>query len=189
MNNIAIFASGNGTNAENLINYFDNHPNISIKMILSNNSDAYVLERAKKHRIPYEIFNREQLRSESGVLKKLIGAEITAIVLAGFLWLVPEIIIKSFVNKIINIHPALLPKYGGKGMYGHYVHHAVIKNKELQSGITIHLVDEVYDNGKILFQETCDVSKEDSPESLAQKIHDLEYEHFPTVVECYLLSS
>lgn len=183
MKRIAIFASGSGTNAQNICEYFRDDKRINVKMILSNNPKAGVHERAERLNIPSIVFNKRQLYENGSVSTLLLNKKIDLIVLAGFLWLIPEELIKLFPNKIVNIHPALLPKYGGKGMYGMNVHKAVIKNKERFSGITIHFVNEQYDKGDIIFQERCDIELYNTPELLAQKIHSLEYEHFPKVIE------
>ncbi len=178
---IVIFASGSGTNAENIIKHFKNSPLATTTWVISNNAEAGVLERAKRLGVPSKIYNRKEMLTESFLdfLKK----EADFIVLAGFLLKVPEAIIKAFPNEIINIHPALLPKYGGKGMYGMNVHEAVVANNETVTGITIHYVNEKYDEGKTIFQVATEVKPKDTPDSLAQKIHDLEYEHFPKVIE------
>lgn len=183
--NLAIFASGSGTNAENIINYFENHERIQVKEILSNKKDAFVHQRADNLNIPSSTFNKEQFQDAS-FIKRL--EDIDYIILAGFLWLIPKFLIKAYPNKIINIHPALLPKFGGKGMYGDHVHNAVIEAGEKESGITIHLVNEEYDMGEILFQTKCALTKTETADSLAQKIHALEYEHFPRVIEEYIMS-
>lgn len=183
MKRLAIFASGSGTNAERIIRYFDRHPAISVKMVLSNKPDAYVLERAKRLSIPTKVFTREEFTNSKGIVDLLKSKKIDLLVLAGFLWLVPSSIIQAFPNAIVNIHPALLPKYGGKNMYGARVHQAVIDAREKESGITIHLVDEIYDRGRIVFQAKCQVSENDTSETLAEKIHALEYDHFPRVIE------
>ena len=183
MKNIAIFASGSGSNAENIINYFSDNPNVSFPLILANKPDAYVLDRAKRLKIPTYVFNRETFYKTDEVLKILEEVKTDLIVLAGFLWLVPENILRTFPNKIINIHPALLPKYGGKGMYGMRVHEAVKSSGDKESGITIHYVNEKYDEGKVIFQTKFPVEENDTPESIAQKVHKLEYEHFPVVIE------
>lgn len=180
--NIAIFASGSGTNAENIANYFKNHNSINVSLILTNNPKAYVIERAKKLHIPYVIFRKSDLYNGK-VLRILKENNIHFIVLAGFLLLIPKEIIKEYPNKIVNIHPALLPKYGGKGMYGDNVHKAVLENKEKVSGITIHYVNEKYDEGQIIFQAECQVSDNDTVETLAQKIHQLEYKFYPQIIE------
>lgn len=182
MPRLAIFASGSGSNAENIIRFFANSSQISITRIFCNNPSAGVIQRAEKLAVPVTVFSRDDFYNSSQVINQLIEDKTDVIILAGFLWLIPQNLIAQFKNKIINIHPALLPNYGGKGMYGAHVHKAVIANKEAKSGITIHLVDEIYDNGKTLFQATCDITPDDTAETLAQKIHTLEYEHFPKVV-------
>ena len=183
--NLAIFASGSGTNAENIIKYFENHERIQVKEILSNKKDAFVHQRAKNLNIPSSTFNKEQF-NDSSFIKRL--EDIDYIILAGFLWLIPNFLIKAYPCKIINIHPALLPKFGGKGMYGDRVHNAVIEAGEKESGITIHLVNEEYDKGEILFQTKCALTKTETANSLAQRIHALEYEHFPRAIEEYIMS-
>lgn len=188
MKNIAIFASGSGTNAQNLIEYFSNEKGKKVTLILSNRSDAYVLERAAKLSVPSEIFDRDDFYNTGRVLELLENNVIDFIVLAGFLWLVPSDIIERYRGRIVNIHPALLPSYGGKGMYGSRVHEAVIANGESESGITIHFVNEVYDAGDIIFQAKCKIEPGDNPETLAEKIHELEQEHFPKVVKEVLAS-
>ena len=182
---IAIFASGSGTNAQNLIEHFNKTFNKKVVLILSNNPEAYVIERSRRLNVPYRIFNRDDLK-ENRVLKDLQNNQVNFIILAGFLWLVPKKILQAYPGRIVNIHPALLPKYGGKGMFGHHVHEAVIRNHEKISGITIHYVNEEYDNGDIIFQAECPVLSDDTPETLAQRVHELEYEHFPRVVESLL---
>ena len=183
MKNIAIFASGSGTNAENLIRFFRTSTYGRVKLVLSNRPDAGVLERAQSLDVEAVVFNREQFYQSRDILDMLVERSIDYVVLAGFLWLVPEYLLEPFENRMINVHPALLPKYGGKGMYGHHVHAAVIENREEESGITIHRVNQKYDDGSIVFQARCKVEEGDTPESLAQRIHQLEYEHFPVVVE------
>ncbi len=183
MKNIAIFASGSGTNAETIIKYFDNNKNISVSRIFCNKENAYVLTRAKNLTIPTLVFNKKIFYDSDIILNQLKNDKTDLIVLAGFLWLVPDNILKKYKNRIINIHPALLPKYGGKGMYGSKVHEAVVNAKEKESGITIHLVNEVYDDGKIIFQGKCIVEQSDTPDSLAAKIHKLEHKHYPQVIE------
>lgn len=180
---IAIFASGSGTNAENIASYFKEHPALAVSLILSNRPDAFVLQRAKKLGIDSRVFDRQQFHETDQVLQTLLEYNIEFIVLAGFLWLVPENILKAFPDRIVNIHPALLPKYGGKGMYGEKVHQAVKQSGDKLTGITIHLVNEKYDEGQILFQATCKVKPGDTPESIAQKVHALEYKYFPKVIE------
>lgn len=186
MINICILASGNGSNAENIVRHFAGHPNIQIKEILSNKRDAFVHERAKNLHIPSSTFSKEEFQ-QPAFLERL--RNIDYIILAGFLWLIPSFLVEAFPRRIINIHPALLPKFGGKGMYGDNVHRAVIASGETKSGITIHLVNEEYDKGAILFQANCEVSPKDTAEMLAKKIHVLEYDHFPHVIEEYILSN
>lgn len=180
---IAIFASGSGTNAENIASYFKDHPAFAVSLILSNRSDAFVLRRARKLGITSHVFDRQQFNETDQVLQILLEHNIDFIVLAGFLWLVPGNILKAFPDRIINIHPALLPKYGGKGMYGKRVHQAVKGSGEKVTGITIHRVNEKYDEGQIIFQATCEVVPDDTPESIAKKVHTLEYKYFPKVIE------
>jgi phosphoribosylglycinamide formyltransferase 1 len=188
MYNIAIFASGNGSNAQRISEYFAGNEKIHIELILSNNTNAFVLERAKILKIPTCIFSAKELKETDVVLKKLMEFNIDFIVLAGFLLMIPKNIISAFPQKIINIHPALLPKYGGKGMYGETVHEAVIASGEAESGISIHYVNEKYDEGSIIFQAKCNIEKNDSPKSLAEKIHQLEYKFFPEIIEKLLTS-
>jgi phosphoribosylglycinamide formyltransferase-1 len=183
---IAIFASGSGTNAENIVDFFKMDSHMKVSLILSNKNSAYVLERARKLGVKSAVFTAEQLSNSTFVDSILAEEKIDAIILSGFLLKVPDRIIAKYSGRIINIHPALLPKFGGKGMYGMKVHKAVIDSGDTQSGITIHLVDEYYDNGKILFQSTCNVEPGDTPESLAEKIHKLEYRYFPEVIGKYL---
>jgi len=183
MSNIAIFASGSGTNAENIINYFSNRKTAKVAVVLSNNPEAYVIKRSEKLKVPAIIFDRHDFYQTENVLGILEDYDINYIVLAGFLWLVPGNILQKYRNRIINIHPALLPDFGGKGMYGERVHRAVIKSGVRESGITIHHVDEVYDNGRVIFQARCPVSDNDTPETLAAKIHELEYRYYPGVIE------
>jgi phosphoribosylglycinamide formyltransferase-1 len=183
MKKIAIFASGSGTNAESIINYFSGHKNINVELILSNKPDAFVLERAKKHQIPYTTFTKKELYENENVKNLLVDKQIDLIVLAGFLLLIPSYLVEAFPNRIINIHPALLPKYGGKGMYGKRVHQKVIDNKDKETGISIHYVNEKYDEGDIIHQEKCPVYATDTPESLAERVHQLEYRAYPRVIE------
>ena len=183
MKRIVIFASGSGSNAENLIRFFENSPDISVVQVLTNNPKAKVLDRCKKLKVSALSFNRIAFTETDDVLSLLKASKPDLIVLAGFLWKIPEDILKAFPNKIINIHPALLPKYGGKGMYGMHVHRAVVDNKETKTGISIHYVNENYDEGALIFQAECEVLPTDSPEEVAAKIHELEMEHFPKVVE------
>jgi len=182
---LAVFASGSGTNAENLIEHFNKTFDKKVVLVLSNNPEAYVLRRAARLGVPAKVFSREDLKGGE-VLALLREYSVDFVVLAGFLWLVPPDIIAAYRNRIVNIHPALLPKYGGKGMYGHHVHEAVLAAGEEQSGITIHYVNEKYDSGDIIFQARCPVLPDDTPESLQERVHALEYEHFPKVVEMLL---
>ncbi|MBW8049842.1 MAG: phosphoribosylglycinamide formyltransferase [Cytophagales bacterium] len=181
--NIAIFASGSGTNAESIIRSFKKHPFIKIVYLFSNNPAAYVLERAKKFKIPAFVFDKDTFYNSDKIVTKLKNYDVSLIALAGFLWLIPGQLIKAYPNKIINIHPALLPRYGGKGMYGLGVHKAVIESGDKQSGITIHYVDSEYDKGKIIFQAKCPVKADDTPEILAERVHQLEYKHYAEVIE------
>jgi phosphoribosylglycinamide formyltransferase-1 len=179
---IVLFASGSGSNAENIINFFSGCSEITFPFILSNKKDAFVHERAQKLGIPSFTFSKEDLLT--GTLLSFLKKEnIDFIILAGFLLRIPEDFLAAYPNKIINIHPSLLPKYGGKGMYGMKVHEAVVANKEKESGITIHFLNEKYDEGAIIFQGKCDVLPTDTPDDVARKVHALEYEHYPRVVE------
>jgi phosphoribosylglycinamide formyltransferase-1 len=187
MINLAIFASGSGSNAENIIRHFLNEPQIRVSCICTNRSDAYVIERAKSLNTPVFIFNRDDFYHSSRVIDFLNEQKIDWIILAGFLWLIPIDLINRYAGRMINIHPALLPKFGGKGMYGHHVHQAVIDQKEKHSGITIHYVDREYDRGDIIFQAKCSVEPHDTAESLAAKIHELEYLYFPAVIKDEIL--
>ncbi|MCB0457363.1 MAG: phosphoribosylglycinamide formyltransferase [Flavobacteriaceae bacterium] len=184
---IVIFASGSGTNTQNIIEYFQ-HSNIAkVIRVLSNNKDAKVLERAKALKTKASSFTKDELNTEEGILKTLLKDQPDLIVLAGFLWKFPALIIKEFPNKVINIHPALLPKYGGKGMYGKFVHEAVVANCEKETGITIHYVNEDYDEGAIIFQKKVALTEEDTPETVGQKVHQLEYEWFPKIIKRLLI--
>ena len=183
---IAIFASGSGTNAEAIIKYFKDHPLIKIELVLTNNSNALVLERAKKFAVPTKIFNREEFSSDE-VVRWLREYAITHIVLAGFLWLIPASLLKSYPNEIINIHPALLPKFGGKGMYGMKIHELIRSLNETETGITIHLINEKYDEGPILYQGRCEVASTDTPTDIANKVHQMEYTNYPRVIEQWIL--
>ena len=183
MKRIVIFASGSGTNAENLIKFFQNSHNATVIQVLTNNPHAKVLDRAKNLNVSALSFNKIAFTQSDDILNLLKTSQPDLIVLAGFLWKFPENILNEFPNKIINIHPAILPKYGGKGMYGMHVHEAVVANKESETGITIHYVNEHYDEGAIIFQAKCTVSPSDSADVVAAKIHDLEMEYFPKVVE------
>ena len=180
---IAIFGSGSGTNAENIMQYFNGNLYIEVALVLSNKADAYILERARLHHIPYAVFTKTDFNNTLKLLSLLKEHEVDFIVLAGFLLQIPVNLIHAYPNKIINIHPALLPKYGGKGMYGDRVHEAVIASGDKFSGITIHYIDEHYDSGSIIFQAKCDVLTTDTPNDLATRIHALEYKYFPKVIE------
>ena len=182
MKRIVIFASGSGSNAENLIKFFQNNDHASVIQVLTNNPHAKVLDRCKRLGVSALSFNRIAFTKTDDVINLLKSSKPDLIVLAGFLWKFPESILKQFKSKVINIHPALLPKYGGKGMYGMHVHEAVVENKETETGITIHYVNENYDEGAIIFQAKCNVKASDSAEDVAEKIHELEMNHFPKVV-------
>ena len=183
MKNIAIFASGSGTNAENLIHFFRTSKIGRVSLVLSNRKDAGVIDRAQSLDVETIVFSREQFYHSEIVLSLLLERDIDFVVLAGFLWLVPDYLLDAFQNRMLNVHPALLPKYGGKGMFGHHVHAAVLENRERESGISIHRVNREYDQGDVVFQARCEVKTNDTPDSLASRIHQLEYDHFPVVVE------
>lgn len=180
---IAIFASGSGSNAQKIAEYFKDHPAIKVSWILSNHPKAGVIDRAQQLSIPVRIFNRKEFYSEESILHFLQDEGIDLIVLAGFLWLIPEYFVEAFPQKMVNIHPSLLPKYGGKGMYGHYVHEAVHKAGEKESGITVHYVNAQYDEGDIIFQTSCALTSDDQPDDIALKVRALEHEYFPKVIE------
>lgn len=180
---IAIFASGEGTNAQRIMDHFKSSAAVSVALVVSNKETANVLNRAKQSGIDTLLIDRGSFYESDAVIEKLKAAGIDLIVLAGFLWMIPANLIKAFPDKIINIHPALLPKFGGKGMYGMHVHRAVIGAKEKESGISIHFVNEHYDEGKIISQHACAVSENDTPETLAAKIHELEHTYFPLAIE------
>ncbi|MFD2551421.1 phosphoribosylglycinamide formyltransferase [Bizionia sediminis] len=182
MKRIVIFASGSGSNAENIIKYFQNNAHIAVTHVFSNKAQAPVLQRATNLNVSAFSFNRQAFSKTDDVLKVLQSFQPDLIVLAGFLWKFPEHILAAFPNKVINIHPALLPKHGGKGMYGMHVHQAVVAHKDTQTGITIHYVNEHYDEGATIFQATCPVSEIDTAETVAKKIHELEMTHFPKVL-------
>lgn len=183
MRNIAIFASGSGTNAENIIKYFSNKNTAKVCLVMSNQRQAMVLKRAEAHNIRTVFFERKEFYVTGKVLRYLTLYKIDFVVLAGFLWLVPENIVEQYSGRIINIHPALLPRYGGKGMYGEAVHKAVIGNHDKESGITIHYVNKMYDKGDVVFQTRCNVDSSDTHTSLADKVHALEYLHYPNIIE------
>lgn len=189
MTYIAIFASGEGTNAQNIIDYFKYSDKIKIALIVSNKASANVLNRAKKEGIPTLLISRADFYDSTNTIDALRTAKIDFIVLAGFLWMIPSNLVKAFPNKMINIHPALLPKFGGKGMYGMNVHKAVVEAGETESGISIHYVNEHYDEGKIIAQHRCKISKEDTAETVASKIHELEYQFFPKAIENIICNS
>jgi len=183
MTKIAIFASGSGSNAENIIKYFANNEGVNIKLIVSNKEDAYVHQRAKNLGIESVTYSASDFYHTDKVLECLLQKGIDFIVLAGFLLKIPENLLRAYPNEIINIHPALLPKFGGKGMYGDNVHKAVVESGETESGITIHYVNENYDEGTIVFQAKCPVSATDSYEDVAKKVHALEYTYFPVIID------
>ena len=182
MKKIVIFASGSGSNAENIIVHFKNNGKADVVAVLTNNPKAKVIERAENHGVPAVVFNKEEL-VEGTVSRKVAELQPDLIVLAGFLLMFPKEIIENYPDKVINIHPALLPKYGGKGMYGMKVHQAVLDNKDKETGITIHYVNEKYDEGAIIFQATTPIGNSTTPEEIAEKVHELEYKHFPEVIE------
>ncbi len=184
---LAIFASGSGSNAENIVRYF-NGKHVNVSMVFVNNPRAGVISRMQHLNVAIYLFNKNMLYETNEILMALKSNSIDFIVLAGFLWLIPSSIIDAYPQKILNIHPALLPRYGGKGMYGDKVHQQVIANRETVSGITIHEVNQFYDKGRILFQATCPVLATDTIESLANRIHTLEYYHFPLVIESWIRS-
>jgi phosphoribosylglycinamide formyltransferase-1 len=183
MTHIAIFCSGSGSNAEKIMEYFQHHDSIKVSLLLANKPDAYALKRAEKYGVPTVVVTKDSYRTESELLSILKKHEVDWIILAGFLLLIPDFLVKNFPDKIINIHPALLPSYGGKGMYGMNVHKAVAEAKERKSGMTIHFVNEHYDEGKIIFQASCELSETDSPEDIAHKVLALEHQHFARVIE------
>ena len=185
--NIVIFASGSGSNAQRLLEHFEHHPSIRVAALFSNNPKAYALQRAETYRVPAFLFNREEFYHSDKVLEQIRQFEPDLIVLAGFLWLVPQNLLQAFPNRIINIHPALLPRYGGKGMHGRHVHAAVVQAGEPESGITIHYINEEYDKGTFILQERCPVLPGDTPEDLAARVLQLEHRHLPLVVEQLLL--
>ena len=185
---VIIFASGNGTNTQNIIKHFQNSKRVAVVCVLSNNKNALVLERSSALHVEALAFTKVQMLSPQGVLSILKNRKPDLIVLAGFLLKFPEIIIDAFPNKIINIHPALLPKYGGKGMYGHHVHKAVVENKETSSGITIHYVDNQYDQGEIIFQKKTLLAPKDTPKDVAVKVQFLEHQWLPKIIEQILIN-
>ena len=180
---LAIFASGSGSNAENICNYFANHSDIKVVLICTNKRDAFIVKRAEKLNIPVIFITKAELNNFSDLHKKLKKAKVDCIILAGFLLKLPTIMVRKYPNRILNIHPSLLPKYGGRGMYGNAVHKAVLENKETESGISIHFVNKNYDEGKLILQAKCSVSINETLETLVAKIHQLEREYFPFVLE------
>ena len=183
MKHIVIFASGSGSNAQRIAEYFSASDLARVMMIYSNRADAYVLQRAYQMNIPTVVFDRTDFYENDLIFDQLDNLSPDLIVLAGFLWKIPEKIVRAFPKRIVNIHPALLPKYGGTGMYGSHVHRAVLENREKESGITIHYVNENYDEGLIIFQAACQVDYYDTVETLAEKIHALEYKYYPKTIE------
>ena len=180
---LAIFASGSGSNAENICNYFAESSDIEVVLICTNKRDAFIVKRAKKLNIPVYLFTKYELNNFVDLHKKLQSIGVDIVILAGFLLKLPDIMVDSYPNLIINIHPSLLPKYGGKGMYGNNIHKAVIENKETESGISIHFVNQNYDEGKIILQKKCSISANESVETLIHKIHKLEHNYFPVAIE------
>lgn len=185
--NIAIFVSGSGSNCENIIKYFMNSETVNIALVLSNRADAYALTRAKKYDIPTCTMGKADFNNENKILPLLAQYDIDFIVLAGFLLMIPNFLVKAYEHRMINLHPALLPKYGGKGMYGHHVHEAVKAAGETETGMTVHWVSDVCDGGEIIAQFSTPISPEDTPDDIAEKEHVLEMEHFPKVIEKILL--
>lgn len=185
MKRIAIFGSGAGTNADRILKHFEESELARVHLVLTNRKNAGIIDKARKYGLPAMVFSPEQLQNGS-VLEKLRAHKIDLIVLAGFLKKIPIHIIEAFPNRIINIHPALLPDYGGEGMYGMNVHKAVVENEEFETGITIHFINEDYDEGEIIFQETVEVDPDDSPEDVAYKVQELEHRHYPEVIEWVL---
>ena len=178
-----MFASGSGSNAERFMEYFKESPLAEVALICCNNPEAYVLERARKHGVPSWLFSNQELKEARPVVHKLQKEEIDFVVLAGFLRLIPSELVEAYPDRIVNIHPALLPKWGGKGMYGMRVHESIIKAGEMETGITIHYVNTQYDEGNIIFQASCPLEVGDGPQEVANKVHILEHEHYPRVVE------
>ena len=188
MTNIAILASGTGSNARKIVEYFSNSEDIAVRLIASNKAKAKVLDIADEYQVHKFAFDRAYFYESQDFLKVLKKERIDFIILAGFLWMLPEYLIKAYPDRIINIHPSLLPKYGGKGMYGHNVHEAVKANSESESGITIHLVNEEYDRGRVIFQRKVQLEADDSAEIIAKKVLEIEHEFFPRVIEDFILT-
>ena len=182
MKRLSIFVSGNGTNLQRIAEYFANNPEVEIAIVVCNNPKAYSIERAKKLGIPLRMITKQEFNSDA-FIQEMQNLDIDLIVLAGFLWKIPENLVKAFPKKIVNIHPALLPKYGGKGFYGEHVHEAVVAAKEPYSGITVHYVNEIYDSGEIIMQAHVALAENETPDSLAAKIHQLEQAYFPVAIE------
>jgi phosphoribosylglycinamide formyltransferase-1 len=185
---LAIFASGSGSNTENVCNYFANHADIEVVFICTNKRDAFIVKRAEKLNIPVIFITKTELNSFVDLHEKLKNDKVDVIILAGFLLKLPTIMVEKYPNRILNIHPSLLPKYGGRGMYGDNVHKAVLENKEIESGISIHFVNQKYDEGELILQEKCSVSENETLETLAAKIHQLEKKYFPLTIEKVLKS-
>ncbi len=183
MSRVAVFASGSGSNVENIVKYFSGRLSSDDFSIYCNNKNAFVINRAKELGIKITLFSREDFYNTDIIVDQLKDEGCEIVVLAGFLWLIPDNLVNAYKGKIINIHPALLPKYGGKGMYGKKVHEAVVANKEKESGITIHYVDSNYDEGKVIFQAKCEVTEDDSASDVEDKVHELEYKYYPKVIE------
>lgn len=189
MHRIALFASGSGSNAERIARYFADRSDVEVSLIASNNPKAGVIDRARKLHVPVLLFDRHTFYETEHIVRLLQRQQIDLIVLAGFMWLVPPPLVRAFEGKIVNIHPALLPKYGGKGMYGHFVHEAVVAAGERESGITIHYVNEQYDEGDVIFQAACPVQPGDTPDDVARRVQVLEHQHYPEVVDRLLQNS
>lgn len=189
MTNIAIFVSGSGTNCENIIRYFSGHASVRVALVLSNRADAYALERARRLHVPSVVVERDDFKRRDVMMLLMQQYDIDFIVLAGFLLMVPDFLVEAYPQRMVNIHPSLLPKYGGRGMWGHHVHEAVRANNETETGITIHYVSNVCDGGEIIFQARTPVSREDTPDDIAAHIHQLEQQHFPRVIEQVILKN
>tara|TARA_B110000211_G_C14084697_1_gene556151 strand:+ start:1934 stop:2503 length:570 start_codon:yes stop_codon:yes gene_type:complete len=186
MKKLAIFASGGGSNAQKIHEFFQNDDNIEIKIVVVNNEKAGIIEKAKSWNVPILHINRNSFYESNEVVNQLIDQEIDLVILAGFLWLIPESLLKAFPNKILNIHPALLPNYGGKGMYGMNVHKAIFEAKEKESGITIHTIDGEYDRGDFIYQEAVNIENCNTPQEIADSVLKLEHKNFAKVIKTYL---
>jgi len=180
---LAIFASGSGSNAENICRYFENHADVKVVLICTNKLDAFIVKRAEKLNVPLIFITKTELNNFDDLHKKLKNAKVDIVILAGFLLKLPAIMVKKYPNRILNIHPSLLPKYGGKGMYGNNVHKAVLENKEIESGISVHFVNQNYDEGELILQEKCSISENENLETLTAKIHQLEKKYLPIIIE------